>query len=297
MKQPEFLKEGDTILLIATARARDKKQIQPAVKLLQSWGLKVIEGKNLYKKHHQFAGTDEERIEDLQWAINHPKAKAVLVAGGGYGTVRLIDKVDFSALKKNPKWFAGYSDVTVLHSKLLSEKINCIHSTLAFQLADDAKGAESLKKILFGQIDDITIKPNKLNQTGTTEGKIIGGNLSILYSLSGSPDDVNTKNKILFIEDIDEQLYHIDRMMMQLKRSGKLDKLKGVIVGGMTDMKDNAVPFGKTAEEIIRDVLDEFEYPICFDFPAGHIKNNQAFILGKKIKMDVSEKQVIINYL
>lgn len=294
--QPSLLKKGDTILIIGTARARAKELIDPAIEILKSWGLKVELGPNLFKKHHQFAGTDEQRASDLQWAVDHKTAKAVLIAGGGYGTLRIIDLVKFTKLKKLPKWFIGYSDTTVLHARLTKLGMACMHATMAFQFPKKKEATESIKKLLFGEKFTYKVSKNKLNRIGATEAEIIGGNLSLIYALSGSIDDLNTKNKILFIEDLDEQLYHIDRMMLQLKRSGKLKQLKGLIVGGMSDMKDNAIPYGKTANEIIFDAVKEYKYPVCFDFPAGHIENNFALILGKKAHLKVAKTKVELIY-
>ncbi len=293
-----FLKPNDTILLIGTARAKSKADLQPAIDIIKNeWGLKVELGKNLFKKHHQFAGTDEERANDLQWAINHKNAKAVLIAGGGYGTVRIIDSVNFSVLKKYPKLFIGYSDATFLHSRLLSLKYPCIHATMAFQFTKNKAATNTIKKLLFGEELNYKIESSKLNKPGTATGKLVGGNLSIIYALNGSSDDLNTKNKILFIEDLDEQLYHIDRMILNLKRSGKLKHLKALVVGGMSDMKDNAIPFGKTAEEIILDAVKEYNYPVCFNFPAGHIDDNRALFLGKKVKLSVTKKNTTLEYV
>lgn len=291
-----YLKSGDTILIIGTARARNEETITPAIEILKRWGLNVETGKNLYKKHHQFAGTDKERAYDLQWAIDHKKAKAVLIAGGGYGTMRIIDRVDFRNLVRYPKWFAGYSDTTAIHSRLNRMKIPCLHSTMAFQFTRNEEATLSLKKLLFGEKAEYQIPKSKLNRAGVAEGEIVGGNLSLLYALSGSVDDVVTRNKILFIEDLDEQLYHIDRMMLQLKRSGKLKALKGLIVGGMSDMKDNAIPFGKTAEEIIKDAVTDYEYPVCFNFPAGHIERNMALYFGKKVRLTVTASKSSLIY-
>lgn len=297
MLVPDFLVKGDTILIIGTARARDKKALAPAINILKSWSLKVVTGKNLYKAHHQFAGTDEERTEDLQWAINHPQAKAVLIAGGGYGTLRIIDAVDFKTIHKHPKWFIGYSDTTVIQARLLKEKVACVHGTMAFQFEKDKEATDSVKKLLFGETVKYSIPKHRLNRPGTAKAKVVGGNLSLIYALSGSKDDLHTKNKILFLEDLDEQLYHIDRMMLQLKRSGKLKHLAGLVVGGMSDMKDNAVPYGKTAEEIILDAVKEYEYPVSFNFPAGHIEKNMALFLGRKAELKVSKTGAALNYL
>lgn len=296
MKQPAFLKPGDTILIIGTARARSKDQIEPAISILKSWGLKVELGKNIYEKHHQFAGTDEQRAADLQWALDHKTAKAVLMAGGGYGTLRIIDKVKFTNFKKYPKWFIGYSDATIIQARLQQLKYPSIHGPMAFKFLDDEVATTSIKHLLFNESFSYKIPANKLNRIGKANAEMVGGNLSLIYALSGSKDDLDTRGKILFIEDLDEQLYHIDRMMLQLKRSGKLKGLKGLIVGGMTEMKDNAVPYGKIAEEIILDTVKEYKYPVCFNFPAGHIKRNMAFFLGKKVKLIVEDNKVSFNY-
>ena len=294
---PPCLQKGDTILIIATARAKNKEFIDPAIKTLEGWGLIVELGANIFKSYHQFAGTDKERADDLQWAINHKTAKSVLISSGGYGTLRIIDRINFKPLLKNPKWFIGYSDTTVIHSRLMNLNIASIHGTMAFQFLKNKKATLSIKNLLFGQTINYIIKKHKLNKEGSATGDIIGGNLSLLYALSGSSDDFSGKNKILFIEDLDEQLYHIDRMMHQLKRSGKLKNLNGLIVGGMSDMKDNAIPYGKTAEEIIYEAVKEYKYPVCFNFPAGHIKNNTAIYFGKKARLEISKEKISLRYI
>lgn len=219
---------------------------------------------------------------------------------GGYGTVRIIDKLDFTSFRKNPKWICGFSDVTVLHSHIEKnfgvETIHCIMPVQLKKLGTENEAATTLLKTLKGESVNYEFPAYTLNRKGITEGKLVGGNLSILYSLLGSVSDINTEGKILFLEDIDEYLYHIDRMMMALKRAGKLNKLKGLIVGGMTDMKDNTIPFGKTAEEIIGDAVKEFDFPVCFNFPAGHIDNNCAIYLGRNVKLEVAEKISVINF-
>jgi muramoyltetrapeptide carboxypeptidase len=296
LRAPSYLKKGDLTILIATARKTNIELIQPAIDALKGWGLKVELSPYLFREKNQFAGDDEERAAGLQWALDHPEAKAILVTGGGYGTVRIIDRVNFKAFKKNPKWIAGYSDVTVLHSRLNHLKIQSIHSTMAFQFMKSHEATLSLKKALFGEKIKYPVEPHLLNRAGKAEGEIVGGNLSLLYALAGSVDDISTKNKILFIEDLDEYLYHIDRMMMQLKRSGKLKHLKGLIVGGMSDMKDNAVPFGKNAGEIILDAVSEYDYPVCFGFPAGHITENFAVYFGRTGKLSVGKNKVDLKF-
>jgi muramoyltetrapeptide carboxypeptidase len=298
VKIPPPLKKGDTVIIAATARKTTKKAIDPAVKILKGWGLKVVFAPNLFKNKHQFAGSDKERAAGFQWALNDTGAKAIILACGGYGTIRIIDQLKFKKFLRHPKWIVGYSDATIVQSHLLNLGVASIHGTMAFQFNKNKEATESLRKVLFGEKLDYKAKPDILNRTGKAKGEIVGGNLSLLYALSGSRSSVSTKGKILFIEDLDEYLYHIDRMMMQLKRSGKLKNLKGLIVGGMSDMKDNEVPFGKTAEEIIYDAVREYnKYPVCFNFPAGHISRNLAFYMGKKAQLIVNKKEVSLKYL
>ncbi|MBH83759.1 MAG: LD-carboxypeptidase [Flavobacteriales bacterium] len=293
---PTYLKEGNKIGLISTARKISKNELQGAIESIKSWGLEVVLGQNLFNNYHQFSGRDDERAKDLQAMLDNPEVKAILVVRGGYGTVRIIDHIDFSKFQKNPKWLAGYSDITVLHSQIHKLKVASLHSTMPINFSTNtSESIKSLKDALFGKKLSININYNSLNRFGEVKGQIVGGNLSILYSLIGSPSDLNTDGKILFIEDLDEYLYHIDRMMMNLKRSGKLSNLKGLIVGGMTKMNDNTIPFGKDAESIIKDAVSEYSYPVCFGFPAGHIKDNRALKLGVIAELKV-DKQSRLNY-
>lgn len=286
---PPFLSKGDSVVIIATARKIGKEEVQPAIEYLNSKGLSVELGPNLFNEYNQFSGTDQQRHNDLQWALNHNTAKAIIIARGGYGTVRAIENIDFSKFKHNPKWLVGYSDITTLHSAIHNIGIATLHATMPINFSKNEEATQTLIDALFGTPDTIRANSHPLNKQGNAKAEIVGGNLSLLYSHSGTPHDINTAGKILFIEDLDEYLYHIDRMMMQLKLSGKLSKLKGLIVGGMSDMKDNAVPFGKTAEEIISDLVGEYNYPVCFNFPAGHIDRNLALYLGKEALLSVSE--------
>lgn len=293
---PPYLKKGDTVLIIATARKISDEELNPTIAILNSWGLVAELAPNLFKSHHQFSGSDSERTEDLQWALDHKTAKAILIARGGYGTLRIIDNVEFEAFKKNPKWLIGYSDVTVLHSHLQSIGIVSLHATMPVNFLKHEEATLSIKKLLFNERVEYIIPIHPLNKSGYAEAEVIGGNLSLLYALSGSPSEVDFSNKILFIEDLDEFLYHVDRMMLQMKRSRKLKNLAGLIVGGMSDMKDNSISFGKNAEEIIHDAVSEFNYPVCFNFPAGHIDENMALYLGEKGHLEVSERDVKFYY-
>ncbi len=293
MKSPPCLKTGDKIGIVSTARKISAVEISAAIKIFEKWGLEVVLGENLYKEHFQFAGTDDQRLSDIQEMLDNPEIKAIVCARGGYGTVRIIDKIDFSVFSKSPKWIVGFSDVTVLHSHIQSNLgIETIHSLMPINFNDipeDSQSILTLKKALFGENLSYDIKSHLLNRKGKATGLLTGGNLSILYSLTGSVSDIDTKGKILFIEDLDEYLYHIDRMMMNLKRSGKLENLAGLIVGSMSEMNDNTIPYGHNAYEIIREFVDIYDYPLCFDFPAGHIKDNRALIFGRKTRLVIEE--------
>ncbi len=298
---PPFLKAGDVIGICAPARKVSPEEMKDGIAWLTQKGFQVKESEHLYNSQNQFSGSDEERANDLQTLINDPEVRAIIFARGGYGWVRIIDHLDFSSLEKNPKWLIGFSDVTVLHSHLnIHHSICTLHAPMMINLMIDKRNEEAANKI----IDVITGKniryteatTNYLNREGSCEGELVGGNLSLLYALAGTPSDLVTENKILFIEDLDEYLYHIDRMMMQLKRSGKLKNLKGLIIGGMSDMRDNAIPFGKSAVEIISEAVAEYNYPVCFDFPAGHIDRNLPLVFGANVKLKV-EKNVDLTFL
>ncbi len=287
---PTYLKKGDKIGIIATARKISEAELAPALKIIEEKGLIPMLGKNLLRGYHQFSGTDAERCEDLQNMLDDDSIKAIIVARGGYGTVRIIDSIDFTKFKQHPKWLVGYSDITVLHSHIHNTLgVATLHATMPINFLQDAYATETLFKALFGEKLFYEFEAHPLNRKGSIEGQVVGGNLSLLYALCGSVSDISTNGKILFIEDLDEYLYHIDRMMINLKRSGKLSNLKALIVGGMSDMKDNTVPFGKTAEEIIAEHVAEYNYPVCFGFPAGHIKNNYALKLGADGKLCIDE--------
>jgi muramoyltetrapeptide carboxypeptidase len=290
MITPPYLQKGDTIAIVATARKHIVKSLQPTIDLLESWGLHVVFGNSIGLEENQLAGSDAQRAADLQEQLDNPSIKAIWCARGGYGTVRVVDLIDFTQFKKHPKWLVGFSDVTVLHNHLNTMGYKSIHGIMPISLAKATPDAiESLRLSLFGQPLQYNIDPHPMNRLGKASGELVGGNLSILYSLLGSPSAIDCKDKILYIEDLDEYLYHIDRMMMNLKRNGCLESLKGIIVGSMTDMKDNDIPWGKNALEIIQDVTKNLNIPMIFNFPAGHIHDNRALILGNNITIDVTE--------
>jgi len=270
-----------------------------AINLLQSWGLEVVLGDTVNASFHQFAGDDAFRAKDFQRFIDDDSIKAIIAARGGYGTVRMIDMVDFSHFAQHPKWVVGFSDITLLHAHLFANfNAPSIHGQMPMTIPDGSiRSLDTLRKALFGEVLNYELKPNQLNRQGESEGVLIGGNLSLMLSLAGSVSDVDYTGKILFIEDVSEYLYSIDRMLRTLKRAGKLAKLKGLIVGGFTDAKDNDIPFGQTVSEIVMDVVKDYNYPVCFDFPAGHVPDNRSLILGRVISMTVADEKVNIIYL
>jgi len=290
------LKTGDTIALISTARKVSKEELSFAVNILESWGLNVCFGKNLFGDNHQFAGTVEQRTQDLQSALDDENIKAIIFVRGGYGSIQIVDHIDWGHFQQKPKWLVGFSDITVFHAHIHQNfDITTLHAAMPITFPKNTRSSlDNLKTILFGTEVSYKIDGHPFNRKGKAEAKIVGGNLSILYSLLGSESQINTDGKILFIEDLDEYLYHIDRMMQALKRAGMLNNLAGLIIGGMSDMNDNTIPFGKTAEEIIRDIVSEYNYPVAFGFPAGHINNNHPIVFGKKTKLIIENRSKCI---
>ncbi len=300
MITPPYLKPGDKIAIVATARKVTPSEMDVAISTFRSWGLQVITGPNLFGEKDQYSGTDEERASDLQMMLDDKEIKAILCARGGYGTVRIIDHINFSAFEQHPKWIVGYSDITVLHSHVnIQFGIETLHAIMPINFSDEGTEAsiESLRKALFGEVLEYNMAAHPMNKEGNVSGVLTGGNLSILYSLIGSPSDIQTENKILFIEDLDEYLYHIDRIMMNLKRSGKLSGIKGLVVGGMTKMNDNTISFGKNAEQIISEYANEVGIPVCFNFPAGHIADNRALIMGREVLLIIDQNCVSLQFL
>ena len=290
MMTPARLQKGDTIAILATARKNIDDNLKPALDLLHSWGLEAVIGSSIGLDDNQLAGTDAQRAADFQAQLDNPNIKAIWCVRGGYGTIRMIDLLDFTRFKENPKWIIGFSDVTVLHNHLNTMGFKSIHGIMPISVPKASPQAiESLRKSLFGEKITYEIDPFVMNRFGTASGELVGGNLSILYSVLGSPSAIDCTDKILFLEDLDEYLYHIDRMMMNLKRNGCLESIKGIVVGSMTKMKDNDIPWGKNANEIVEDVTKKYNIPILYNFPAGHIQDNRALIMGSKVTIDVNE--------
>lgn len=290
--RPNSIQKGDTVGLIALACKVNFEILKPAIAWMENvWGLKIILGESLTSEYHQFAGTDTIRANDFQTMLDNPEIKAIFSARGGYGSSRLLDSIDFTAFQKQPKWVIGFSDITAVHCHIHTLNIESLHATMPkiFLQEGGEESLESLKKILFGEETNYKIEPHKLNRLGVGEGQIIGGNLAILIHVIGSKSDINYDGKILFLEDINEYLYNIDRMMIQLKRSGKLQNLAGLIVGSFSDCQDNQVPFGKTAYEIIEEAVADYDFPVCYGFPVGHEVDNWAIPCGRRLSLSVEE--------
>ncbi len=298
---PPSLQKGDTIAIVAPAGILKNRKtvIDKAKKLAESWGLKVVYGKHMFNQAHHFAGTDEERCQDFQDALDNPNIKAIWSARGGYGSVRILDKLDFSKFKENPKWVIGYSDITAFHNHIHTIGVETIHGIMGTSLQDKsemiAKSIESLKKALFGENLYYEIPSSEYNRQGKVEGELVGGNIAILTSMLGSDSQISTDNKILFIEEIGEYKYSIDRMLQSLKRAGYFNNLKGIIVGDMTKVKKNSTPWGSSIEQLILDVTPK-NVPILFNFPAGHESDNRALIMGRRVEVTIQEKRSAINF-
>lgn len=287
---PRFLREGDEVVIISPSFCIDADKVEAAVAVLESWGLKVRVGQNALKRNGPFAGSDEERFHDLQEATDDKNIKAVFCARGGYGLSRIIDRLDFSALKKNPKWYAGFSDITVLHLWLNEvARIASLHGEMPLNFVNPEKSESTmltLKQALFGNLERIQWNANVVRPK-EVEAEVTGGNLTLLYSLRGTPADPSTNGKILFIEEVGEYYYHIDRMLSSLKLAGKLDGLAALVIGGMNKLEDIRIPWGKTIEETITDIVKDYNYPVYFGFPAGHVPDNRAFYIGRKSRLSV----------
>ena len=291
MQEPAYIKPGDKIGIVSPASKIEQQFVEPAIELLKSLGYQVELGKHIFAQAHQFAGTDEQRSADIQAMLDNPDIKAIICSRGGYGTLRTLQKVSWKKFCKSPKWIVGFSDITVLHSKLNRLKVSSIHGVMPRYFIENnqsSKSFDSLLKALAGEKLSYKTEPSDSNRKGKSTGELVGGNLSILYSLRSTPYDIDTRRKILFIEDLSEYLYHLDRMMMNLKAGGKLAQLTGLVVGGFTGMKDNDTPFGKNATEIIFDAVAEYDYPVLFNFPAGHQSNNFALKLGCTAELEVT---------
>ena len=297
MKLPPYLQKGDVIAITCPAGYMPLEKAQTCIHTLQQWGYEVLVGKTLgSKSKNYFSGTDTERLNEFQAMLDAPEVKAILCGRGGYGVSHIIEQLDFTIFKKHPKWIIGFSDITVLHAHLnRNYKIATLHAPMAAAFNDGGfknKYVQSLKHALEGNKANYTCKPHRFNRAGAASGELIGGNLALLAHLTGSSSDISTKNKLLFLEDVGEQHYNVDRMMIQLKRSGKFEQLAGLIIGGFTDMQDTQRPFGKKVYEIIHEHIAEYKYPVCFGFPVSHAKENLALKCGSLYTLNINTHNV-----
>lgn len=301
-KTPMYLKKGDTVALVAPAgiiKLSRQETVVAAKELLESWGLHVLVGKNIKKQNNHFAGTDKERANDFQDAIDNPAVKAIFAARGGYGSVRILDRLNFSLFEEQPKWIVGYSDITAFHNHIHSLGVETLHAMMATSLEEAPEEIEktisSTKTALFGNALSYTISSSIYNRIGEATGQLVGGNLALMASLLGSTSQLNTDGKILFIEEIGEYKYSIDRMLWSLKRAGYFKNLAGVIIGDMSLIKKNTTKWGASIEELILAVLPD-DIPILFNFPAGHEADNRALIMGRKVSLKVTAEEAVLDF-
>jgi muramoyltetrapeptide carboxypeptidase len=299
MIYPPQLKEGDLVGITATARKISPGQLEAALKVLKSWGLKTVLAKNIFSSQHSYlAGTDDERREDFQSLIDDPEVKAIFCARGGYGSTRIVEDIDFSSLKRAPKWIIGFSDVTAIHLRLAAMDLASIHGTMPifFDQPEALGSVESIQKILFTGNCKITLESESFNRPGEGTGEVIGGNLSLIVDALNTPSEPDTKNKILFIEEVDEYFYKLDRMFTQLRRTGKLKDLGGLIIGHMTDMKNSDLEYGESVSQIVLHAVRDYQFPVAFSFPSGHQNPNLAWIHGGRANLTVSVTDVQLSY-
>jgi len=297
MYQPPFLKNGDRIRIVAPAGKINAEKVIPSVKLLQQEGFEILVGQHTFDMHFQFAGNDADRLADFQEALDDPECQAIICARGGYGAIRLVDKLNLDRFREHPKWLVGFSDITILHACLQREGFCSIHGPMITYYIQDGKETNSYRQLtqtLRGSLPSYVFDEHEKNRSGEARGKICGGNLSIIYSLLGTPFEPDTKGKIFFIEDLSEYLYHLDRMMHSLKLAGKLKNLSALLVGSFTDMKDNESPFGQSVEEIIFEATKEYNYPVYFNCPSGHIDENMPLLFGHVYSLKEQNRQVIL---
>jgi len=301
--QPTYLKAGDTVAIVAPSGVLKNREgeVQQAVALLKSWGLYVVVGKHVFKQSNHFAGTDDERCEDIQNALDDPTISAIWCARGGYGTVRILNKLDYTKFKNHPKWVIGYSDITALHNQLHNNGFKSIHAIMCVSLTKDlseiADAVETFKAALFGYPKNYDLDYSPYNKIGEAKGQLVGGNLTILHTMLGSKESLDTTNKILFIEEIGEYKYHIDRMLQSMKRAGYFENCKGLIVGDMSRMRKNTTLWGSSVEQLILDVLKDYDFPITFNMPAGHEKKNLALTLGMTVELKVEKDKTLVSFI
>jgi muramoyltetrapeptide carboxypeptidase len=303
LSQPPYLKAGDTVAIVAPSGILKSREgeINKAKSLLESWGLKVQVGDHIFEQNHHFAGTDQQRASDLQRVMDDPNISAIWCARGGYGTVRILDKLNYSRFKERPKWIIGYSDITALHNQVHNEGYQSIHALMCTSLSDPPDeiktSISTFKNAVFGNALSYQLEGSTFNRAGEAQGQLVGGNLTILHTMLGSETSIDTHGKILFIEEIGEYKYHIDRMLQSLKRAGYFEQCAGLIVGDMSKLRKNTTKWGSSVEELIIDALAEYDFPIAFNMPAGHEQDNRALILGRSIELKVTKTNASVNFL
>jgi muramoyltetrapeptide carboxypeptidase len=299
MIRPPLLRKGDTVGIAAPSSYLLKAELEPGIDLIRSWDLQVVTGQHVFRRQNSFAGTDEQRTADFQAMLDDPGIRAIICARGGYGTVRIIRQLNFDRFLKNPKWIAGCSDITVLHGLLQNMGVESLHSEMPRFVppaVPDLVSMDSLRAALFGETRQYVIQPHADNRPGKSRGILTGGNLSVLYSVAGSNLEPGMAGRILFIEDIGEYLYHIDRMMMNLAVRDRLKDLKGMIVGTMNNMMISGSGYRKPAYSVIREAVSSFDFPVMFGFPAGHAHPNMSLILGREVEITVNSKQCTLTF-
>lgn len=300
--QPPYLKAGDTVAIVAPSGVLKNRndEVIRAKKLLESWQLNVVVGKHVFSKKNHFAGTDQERCEDFQKALDNSSIKAIWSARGGYGTVRILDKLDYTKFLQQPKWIIGYSDITALHNQIHTKGVESIHAIMCVSLPKDLleikESIDTFKSAIFGKPINYTLKGSSYNRKGNASGQLVGGNLTMLHAMLGSNTSIDVSGKILFIEEIGEYKYHIDRMLQSLKRAGYFNNCNGVIIGGMSKMRKNTTLWGTSIEQLILDALADYNFPIAFNMPAGHEDDNRAIIMGRTIELNVSKTKALVNF-
>ena len=294
MKQIPYLKQGSKIAIAAPARKVKPEEMEYGINWLKEKGFVPVYDDRLFAEHYIFAGDDDFRAAVFQQYLDDEDISAIWISRGGYGSIRIIDKLDFTRFLKHPKWIVGFSDGTVFHGKLSRLGVPSLHAAMPFYFANKTPEAkQSLFDALTGKSLRYEFPAHPQNRMGQMEGEIVGGNLSVLIAMMGSDTFPELDGKILFIEEVDEYIYHIDRMMRALKRAGKLEHLKGLVVGGLTQIHDNSHPFGQSAEEVIAEVVSEYDYPVCFGFPAGHFDDNRALFFGQKAKIEITAESSV----
>ncbi len=300
--RPAYLKAGDTVAIVAPSGIlkNREREINQADSLLKSWDLNVIVGKHVFSKADHFAGTDEERCQDMQNVMDNPKVSAIWCARGGYGTVRILDKLDYTKFRENPKWVIGYSDITALHNQLHNQGFESLHALMCVSLTKDIsevqESVDTFKAALFGNPTSYVLEGSKYNKEGETSGQLVGGNLTMLHTMLGSDTSLDTKGKILFIEEIGEYKYHIDRMLQSMKRAGYFDNLNGLVVGDMSKLRKNTTLWGASIEQLILDALEDYNFPIAFKMPAGHEDDNRALVLGREVELKVGKEKSSLQF-